>query len=40
MLIGKGANDASRARVQLSSTQTRKLESELDSSSKAIDLEK
>ena len=36
----RGANDASRARVQLSSTRTRKLESELDLSSKARELEK
>ena len=36
----RGANDASRARVQLSSTRIRKLESELDSSSKARELEK
>ena len=36
----RGANDASRARVQLSSTRTQKLESELDSSLKARELEK
>ena len=36
----RGANVASRARVQLSSTRTRKLESELDLSSKACELEK
>ena len=36
----RGANDASRVRVQLSLTRTRKLESELDSSSKARELEK
>ena len=35
----KGANDASRTRVQLSSTRTQKLESKLDSSSKACELE-
>ena len=38
--MNRDANDASRARVQLSSTLTRKLESELDSSSKARELEK
>ena len=37
--MARGANDASRARVQLSSTRTRKLESELDLSSKARELE-
>ena len=36
----RGANDVSQARVQLSSTQTRKLESELDLSSKTRELEK
>ena len=36
----RGANDASRVRVQLSSTRTRKLESELELSSKARELEK
>ena len=36
----RGANDVSRVRVQLSSTRTRKIESELDSSSKARELEK
>ena len=35
----RGANDACRAQVQLSSTRTRKLESELDSSSKAREIE-
>ena len=39
-VLSRGANDASRVRVQLSSTRTRKLESELDSSSKARELEK
>ena len=38
--IIRGANDASRARVQISLTRTRKLESELDSNSKARKLEK
>ena len=38
--ITRGVNDASRARVQLSSTRTRKLESKLDLSSKARELEK
>ena len=40
LVPGRGANDVSRARVQLISTRTRKLESELDSSSKARELEK
>ena len=40
IVVARGANDASRVRVQLSSTRTRKLESELDSSSKARELEK
>ena len=39
-VTSRGANDANRARVQLSSTRTRKLESELDSSLKARELEK
>ena len=39
-VLTRGANDASRARVQLSSTRTQKLESEFDSSSKARELEK
>ena len=38
--VTRSANDASRARVQLSSTRTRKLESEFESSSKARELEK
>ena len=38
--VTRGANDASRARVQLSSTRNRKVESELDSRSKARELEK
>ena len=37
---GRDINDVSRARVKLSSTRTRKLESELDLSSKAREFEK